>query len=139
MKQLRGIEHSIEELENDFWPDLKDYPSPLVERCHKYRKINIKDLQINQIITLLIQDIGAEFLLPLVIERMKEDLSEEDSYNGSSFIQSFSSFNLSILNKNKDLKNKIITFFTSNQGSIENIIGWKEYNRIIKNINAETD
>lgn len=138
MIQLRGIEYSIEELENDFWPDLKNYPSPLVERCYKFRKIKLSNLQINQIITLLIQDIGSEHLLPLVIERMEGNLLEEDSYNGSSFIQSFSSFNLSVLNKNINLKNKITIFFSKNQNNIESIIGWKEYERIIKNINVKT-
>lgn len=93
-------EKSIQELENDFWPDQKEYPTGLVERWHRYRKIKIKDLQIHQIITLLIQDIGSDYLMPLVLERIDNDISEEDDFDGSSFLESIDFFSDEIFKRN---------------------------------------
>ena len=65
--------HSIEQLEGDYWKDL-DFPTGLVERCHRYRKIPIGDLTPGQIRTLIGQQIGLKFLMPLALEILKKDL-----------------------------------------------------------------
>lgn len=73
---------SIEQLENDYWPD-QVYPTGLVERCHLYRKVPIKDLTIEQIRTLIGQQIGLEYLLPKALAILKSDiLAEGDFYAG---------------------------------------------------------
>ncbi|AEV33836.1 hypothetical protein Oweho_2878 [Owenweeksia hongkongensis DSM 17368] len=122
---MKPQEKSIQELENDFWPDLNQYIAGLVERCHRYRKIKLKDLQIHQIKTLLIQDIGSEYLMPIVLERMEYDISEEDDYDGSSFIESIDLFSGEIFKRNPELHKATLDLLERKQKEIENLIGWK--------------
>ena len=74
---------SLENLENDYWDDLHEYPSELVKRCYKYRKIPLVDLTIEQIRTLISQKIGLKFLLKIALQKLKQDvLAEGDFYQG---------------------------------------------------------
>lgn len=123
-------EKSIQELESDFWPDLIEYPSGLIEKCHLYRKIKLKDLQIHQIITLLIQDIGSKYLMPLVFERMDKDISEEDNLDGSSFIESLEFFSDEIFRRNPEFRIMALELLKRKQIEIVNIIGWKQYGKL---------
>ena len=132
-------EKSIQELENDFWPDQNEYPTGLVERCHNYRKIKLKDLQIHQIITLLIQDIGSEYLMPIVLERMDDDISEEDDYDGSSFLESIDFFSEEIFKRNPELYKATLDLFDRRQTEIENLIGRKRYERIKRKIEEKNN
>lgn len=132
-------EKSIQELEKDFWPDLKEYPTGLVERCHNYRKIKLKDLQIHQIITLLIQDIGSEYLMPIVLERMDNDISEEDDYDGSSFLESIDFFSDEIFKRSPELHKATLNLIDRKQTEIENLIGWKRYERIKRKIEEKNN
>jgi len=122
---------SIQELENDFWPDQKEYPSNLIERCHDYRKIPIYELQIHQIVTLLIQDIGADFLMPIVIDRMANNILEEDDYDGRSFIWSIDNFSDMIWRRNPKLYNTIINLIKDKQITLEASLGIKGFNRLL--------
>ena len=132
-------EKSIQELENDFWPDQKEYPTGLVERCHRYRKIKIKDLQIHQIITLLIQDIGSDYLMPLVLERMDNDISEEDDFDGSSFLESIDFFSDEIFKRNPEMYKATLELLERKQTEIENLVGRKRYERILRKIEEKND
>lgn len=77
---------SIEQLENDYWPST-DFPTPLVEKCYRYRKIPVQDLSIEQIRLLLGQKIGVRHLLNKAIKVLKEDiLSEGDFFPGDLLI-----------------------------------------------------
>ena len=129
-------EKSLQELENDYWPDQSEYPSQLVERCHGYRKIILKELQIHQIITLLIQGIGSEFLLPIALEKMQNDIAEEDKYDGSSFIVSLDLFNDEIFKSNPVLHRATLDLLNQKRTEIENLVGWKRYERIKRKIEA---
>ncbi len=73
---------SIEELENDFWKDF-EFPSVLVEKCYKYRRIPIRELSVEQIRLLIGQNIGLNYLLPLAVKLLKKDiLVKGDNYPG---------------------------------------------------------
>lgn len=132
-------EKSIQELENDFWPDQNEYPTGLVERCHSYRKIKLKDLQIHQIITLLIQDIGSEYLMPIVLKRMNNDISEEDDYDGSSFLESIDFFSDEIFKRSPELHKATLDLLDRKQTEIENLIGWKRFERIKRKIEEKNN
>ena len=73
---------SIEQLENDFWKDI-DYPTGLIESCHKYRKIPISELTIEQLRLLIGQKIGLKYILPEAVTILDKDvLAEGDHYPG---------------------------------------------------------
>lgn len=83
MKKGIDIELSLEELERDYWKNLDFYPSKLVERCYRFRKIPLKDLTIEQLRTLISQQIGLDFLIPIACEHLEKNiLAEGDFYEG---------------------------------------------------------
>ena len=132
-------EKSIGELEKDFWADQNEYSTGLVERCHRYRKIKIKDLQIHQIITLLIQDIGSEYLMPMVLERMDNIILEEDDYDGSSFLESIDFFSDEIFKRNPKLHKATLDLLERKQTDIENLVGCKRYQKIKRKIEEKNN
>ena len=74
---------SIEQLENDYWKEEIEFPSNLVINCHKYRKIPIKNLTIEQLRLLISQKIGIEYLTEIAIEKLEQNiLAEGDLYEG---------------------------------------------------------
>lgn len=77
------LNKSIEQLENDIWPESGEFPSGLIKRCYAYRKIPIGSLSHEQLRTLISQDIGIKHLLPIVIEILEANpLAEGDFYQG---------------------------------------------------------
>ena len=73
---------SIEQLENDYWPE-PDYQTPLIKKCHLFRKMPVDDLSVDQVRLLLGQKIGLKFLLPKAIAILQNDiLAEGDYYPG---------------------------------------------------------
>ena len=128
---MNPLEKSIQELEQDYWPDQQEYVSSLVERCHRFRKIPIQDLEISQIITLLIQDIGSTHLMPLVLQRMEADLTEMDEADGRSFIDSLERFSPEIYKREPALYQPTMNLLKRKQADIEAIIGWKRYERLL--------
>lgn len=122
---------SIQELENDYWPELNEYPSSLIESCYKYRTIKIEELEIHQMITLLIQDIGSQYLTPIVVHKMNENILEEDPSDGSSFLQSFEFFDKNIFKRNPHFITTVLQITTSKRAIIENELGIKYYDRIV--------
>jgi hypothetical protein len=92
--------------------------------------LELKDLQIHQIITLLIQNIGSEYLMPLVFERMNKDISEEDNINGSSFLDSLEFFSDEIFRRNPELRTTALELLKRKQNEIADIIGWKQYGKL---------
>lgn len=128
---MESSNKSIEELENTFWPAEEEYASGLVERCHRYRKIKLRNLQIHQIITLLIQDIGSDILLPIMLERMKKDITEEDENTGGTFVESLENITVDIFSRNPQILTEILDLLKEKQDEVEQFLGWKGYNRII--------
>ncbi|WP_417237471.1 contact-dependent growth inhibition system immunity protein [Bizionia paragorgiae] len=80
---MSNLNKSIEQLENDYWKDEIDFPSNLVINCHKYRKIPIKELTIEQLRLLISQKIGIEYLTGIAIKKLELNiLTEGDLYEG---------------------------------------------------------
>jgi len=63
---------SIEELENDFWPE-PNFKSSLIINCHAYRKIPLNAIEPRQIRLLIGQDLGVKYLLPLAVTILEND------------------------------------------------------------------
>lgn len=122
---------SIQELENIYWEDKDEYISPLLKDCHDFRKIPLKDLSIKQSITLLKQDIGSEFLLPVVLERMHADLFEEDPTDGSTFLESIDSFHNDMFQRSSDMWKPMMALLRTRRDEVESFIGWKRYEDMI--------
>ena len=73
---------SLENLEKDIWNE-PEYSSHLVTTCHKLRKKQLKDFDIEDLRIMVGQNIGLNFLIPLAIEELKQNiLAEGDFYAG---------------------------------------------------------
>ncbi|MFC5626940.1 contact-dependent growth inhibition system immunity protein [Algoriphagus winogradskyi] len=75
-------EKSLENLEKDYWGK-PDYESHLVKTCHQLRKKPLKDFEIEDLRIMIGQNIGLKFLIPLSLEKLRQDiLAEGDYYEG---------------------------------------------------------
>lgn len=67
---------SLQELENKFWPDF-EYPTNLVKRCHDLRKLPLKNFDIDDIRFMIIQNEGNEYLIPMALEALEQNILVE--------------------------------------------------------------
>lgn len=75
-------EKTLENQEKDFWGP-PDYDSHLVRTCHQLRKKPLKDFEIEDLRIMIGQNIGLKFLIPLALEKMKNNIfAEGDYYKG---------------------------------------------------------
>jgi hypothetical protein len=75
-------EKSLENLEKDSWGE-PDFESHLVKTCHRLRKKPLKEFEIEDLRIMIGQNIGLKFLVPLALEKLKQDiLAEGDFYEG---------------------------------------------------------
>ena len=74
---MNKLNKSIEQLENDYWKDEIQFPSSLVINCHKYRKIPINELTIEELRLLISQKIGIEYLTELAIKKLELNILAE--------------------------------------------------------------
>ena len=74
---------SIEQLEKDIWKEPSKFPTDLVEKCYRYRKISIAELTNEQIRLLISQKIGTKYLIGIVLQKLERNiLTECDFYKG---------------------------------------------------------
>lgn len=73
---------SIEELEQDFW-GVPSFKSTLALKCHDLRKVALSKLNVGDLRLLIGQEIGLEFLIPMALEILENNiLAEGDLYVG---------------------------------------------------------
>jgi len=74
---------SIENLEKDKWPDLEEYPTSMVEKCHQLRKLPLGELTNEQLRLSVAQNVGMKFIVSTVISKLIIDkFLECDFYPG---------------------------------------------------------
>jgi len=74
---------SLESLEKDFWGEIPKDESYLVSTCHKLRKKQLQEFEIEDLRIMIGQNIGLKFLIPLAIKVLQDNiLAEGDFYEG---------------------------------------------------------
>lgn len=71
---------TLEQLEKDYWPAETSFPTPLVEKCYRLRKVPVGDLEPDDLRVLITQQIGLRFLVPLAIQLLENDPMMEAEY-----------------------------------------------------------
>lgn len=66
------MKNTIEELENDYWPE-PEYGSHLALRCHLLRKKPIEEFSVEDFRVMIGQNIGSEHLIPIALEKIREN------------------------------------------------------------------
>lgn len=102
---------SIEQLEKDIWKTPSEFPTDMVEKCYRYRKISIAELTDEQIRLLISQQIGTEHIIGIALKKLEKNiLTECDFYEGDLLI-AVSGLPTEFWNRNKleflDFKNLV--------------------------------
>lgn len=127
---------SLEQLENDFWSESMEFPSSVVINCHKYRKIPLKDLTIEQIRLLISQKIGLEYLVEIAFEKLDENILAEGDYFEGDLLEVVSRIPNEYWTENPNNFQKLRQMLESKSVEIKNQIGEKFYCQIKERIDS---
>jgi hypothetical protein len=115
------IRKSIEQLEKIVWDD-NDLPTALVEKVHRYRKIPVCDLSIEQMRLLIGQNVGLSYIIPQAIIKLRENIfAEGDMYEGDLLAAVLTS-EIAFWNENPGLKQEMEQVLTLHKKEIEESI-----------------
>ena len=127
---------SIEQLEKDIWKNPSEFPSDMVEKCYRYRKISIAELTNEQIRLLISQKIGVKYLIGIALEKLERNiLTECDFYEGDLLV-AVSSLPTEFWDENKT---EFLTFkniVERNSKLIKNELGENKFDQINEKIKA---
>ena len=110
---------TLENLEKDKWPDINEKTSRLVARCHELRKIPVGDLTVEDLRLMIGQQIGLSYLVPLAIEKLKEDILSEGDYYPGDLLKSVLNIEIDFWKENKPLWGMIDSIVELNKQEIE--------------------
>lgn len=71
---------SIENLEKDYWGDVPQDQTGIIQRVYRLRKLPLDEFTIDDIRFLIIQHTGFPYILVLAIEFLKDNLYAEGNY-----------------------------------------------------------
>lgn len=111
-------QQSLEALENNYWPDEKEYVSGLVKRCHEYRKIPIGQLSAEQLRTLIGQQFGLPFLIPLAIEILSADILTEGAFYPGDLLEAVLKVNENFWTAHHELRSQVAALVNTNRDKI---------------------
>ena len=78
---------SVEELEGTVWDPPSNDATPLVRRCHELRRRDVGALAVEELRTLIGQEIGLPWLVPIAVDRLDDDpFASGDLYPGDLFV-----------------------------------------------------
>jgi len=125
---------SIEQLEKDIWKEPSEFPTDMVEKCYRYRKINIAELTNEQIRLLISQQIGIEYLIGISLEKLERNvLTECDFYEGDLLV-AVSKLPIKFWNKNQTEFRNFKSIVERNSELIKTELGEKEFDKLINRI-----
>ncbi|WP_435139283.1 contact-dependent growth inhibition system immunity protein [Formosa sp. A9] len=125
---------SIEQLEKDIWKNPSEFPTDMVEKCYRYRKISIAELTNEQIRLLISQKIGIEYLIGIALEKLERNiLTECDFYEGDLLV-AVSNLPTEFWNTNQAEFLNFKKIVEQNSELIKNELGEKKFDRIIEKL-----
>lgn len=127
---------SIEQLENDYWNEEIEFPSNLVVNCHKYRKILIEDLTIEQLRLLISQKIGIEYLIEIAIEKLKGNILAEGDLSEGDLLEAVLGLPIEFLHTKQTEFQNFKNLVERNLELIRTELGEKRFDRINEKIKA---
>lgn len=76
------INKSLQQIENSDWGEPKS-DSPLEKRCYELRRIPLKEFEGHDLLRMISQGIGIEYLIPIALDLLRIDpLADRDFYPG---------------------------------------------------------
>lgn len=124
---------TLEQLEDDFWEEPNEFPTGLIERCFKYRKIRISELTVGQLRTLISQKIGIKYLTEIALELLEKNVVVGDLFEGD-LLLAVSKIPAEYWTQNQNELEKLKMLVESNTELIKSELGENDYNEIIDRI-----
>lgn len=124
---------TLEELENDVWDEPNEFPTGLIERCYKYRKIKISELTVGQLRTLISQKIGIKYLTEMTLELLEKNIIIGDLFEGD-LLLAVSKIPSEYWTQNRNELKKIKILIESNVELIKSELGDEDYEEITERI-----
>ena len=129
---------SIEQLEQDIWENPSEFPTDLIEKCYNYRKISIAELTNEQLRLLISQQIGIEYIIGIVLKKLKWNiLTECDFYEGDLLI-TVSRLPTEFWNKKQTEFRAFKNLVDENSELIKAELGEKEFDKLLNQMENGT-
>ncbi|WP_327685564.1 contact-dependent growth inhibition system immunity protein [Streptomyces sp. NBC_00467] len=80
MSRLLHLDRSLEDLEGERWPEPSAGTTHLVRTVHALRRVQVGALTVDDLRTLIAQDVGLPFLLPVALDVLRNDPPAEGRY-----------------------------------------------------------
>ena len=110
---------TLESLEKDIWGE-PEYESYLITTCHRLRKKQLKDFDIEDLRIMIGQNIGLKFLIPLAIDRLKENILAEGAFYEGDLLKAVLTSDANYWKEYKDYWEKTIDLFNDNIETLNN-------------------
>ncbi|WP_276979930.1 contact-dependent growth inhibition system immunity protein [Flavobacterium filum] len=98
---------SIENLEKDFWGQSPKDSTPLVDKVHRLRTIQIEKLEPKNIRLLISQNVGLNFLIPVALDLLRDDIFIDTELFEGDLLKSVITVDNKFWNNNKELKDQL--------------------------------
>ena len=108
------MKDTIEEIENEYWGIAPEDSSGLVMTVHKLRKKKISEFDVEDLRLMIGQDIALETLVPIAIERLKENIFSEGNYYPGDLLKNVLTAKKDFWAANPQLKQQVIALFEEN-------------------------
>jgi hypothetical protein len=121
---------TLENLEKSNWGE-PTYDSYLVKTCHKLRRKPLEEFETEDLRIMIGQNIGLDYLIPLALETLKENILAEGHMYEGDLLNSVLTSEKEFWQKNLDFYNEVLTLIEQNKNEIdENQIKTKEFEQI---------
>ena len=113
---MKGLANTIEEHEQVFWGEPPQSATKLMARVYELRKKTINQFEIEDLRLLINQDEALDLLIPIALEKLKENLfAEGDLYRGD-LLRSVLTSKRDFWNRDPSLKMELISIYEAQIG-----------------------
>jgi hypothetical protein len=112
------VKSGTPQLEGTVW-NAPSPPTALVERVLQYRKVPLSDLTIEQLRLLIAQNIGLYYLMPIAIQKLKDNILAEGDFYGGDLLSAVLSTKDKFWERHSGLKQEVQSLITEKQDVIE--------------------
>lgn len=114
-----NLDKTLTQLEKEDWGEPK-YDSYLVKTCHALRNKPLKELSIEDLRILIGQNISLNYLIPIAIEKLTQNILAEGDFYSGDLLKSVLDSEASFWTKNKTLWEAIRNLYNNNKEIFEN-------------------
>ena len=101
------LNKTIEQLEKNKWGEPK-FQSHVVVTSYKLRKKKLKDFTVEDLRLMIGQNIGNQFLIPLAINHLRQDINSEGDFYPGDLLKSVLKSETSFWESNQNLKKEVV-------------------------------